>query len=89
MTTATASFAARTVFRIGYGALELERLRDRRGEAVALLRRAVGKVLVDTGSPGLRRSLTGATKPLIGRRRPACDPSVSWWPFSVRARSCW
>ncbi|MET9358228.1 aldo/keto reductase [Streptomyces sp. NPDC006617] len=41
MTTATASFAARTVFRIGYGALQLERLRDRRGEAVALLRRAV------------------------------------------------
>jgi aryl-alcohol dehydrogenase-like predicted oxidoreductase len=41
MTTATASFAGRTVFRIGYGALQLERLRDRRGEAVALLRRAV------------------------------------------------
>ncbi|WP_438817274.1 aldo/keto reductase [Streptomyces actuosus] len=41
MTTATASFAARTVFRIGYGALQLERLHDRRGEAVALLRRAV------------------------------------------------
>jgi aryl-alcohol dehydrogenase-like predicted oxidoreductase len=39
--TATASFAARTVFRIGYGALQLERLHDRRGEAVALLRRAV------------------------------------------------
>lgn len=41
MTTATASFAAGTVFRIGYGALQLERLHDRRGEAVALLRRAV------------------------------------------------
>jgi Aldo/keto reductase family len=41
MTTATASFAARTVFRIGYGALQLERLHDRRGEAVALLRHAV------------------------------------------------
>ncbi|MEU2308201.1 aldo/keto reductase [Streptomyces misionensis] len=41
MITATASFAARTVFRIGYGALQLERLHDRRGEAVALLRRAV------------------------------------------------
>ncbi|MFF4308887.1 aldo/keto reductase [Streptomyces sp. 900105755] len=41
MSTATASFAARTVFRIGYGALQLERLHDRRGEAVALLRRAV------------------------------------------------
>ncbi|MFI1337392.1 aldo/keto reductase [Streptomyces sp. NPDC020845] len=41
MTTATASFAARTVFRIGYGALQLERLPDRRGEAVALLRRAI------------------------------------------------
>ncbi|MGW7620347.1 aldo/keto reductase [Streptomyces antimycoticus] len=41
MTIETASFAARTVFRIGYGALQLERLHDRRGEAVALLRRAV------------------------------------------------
>ncbi|MFF3663279.1 aldo/keto reductase [Streptomyces olivochromogenes] len=41
MTTSTASFAGRTVSRIGYGALQLERLRDRRGEAVALLRHAV------------------------------------------------
>ncbi|MFE2508327.1 aldo/keto reductase [Streptomyces naganishii] len=41
MTTSTAPFAARTVFRIGYGALQLERLHDRREEAVALLRRAV------------------------------------------------
>ncbi|MBI0295111.1 aldo/keto reductase [Streptomyces sp. PRKS01-29] len=41
MTIPTASFAGRTVFRIGYGALQLERLRDRRGEAVELLRRAV------------------------------------------------
>lgn len=41
MNTATASFADRTVFRVGYGALQLERLHDRRGEAVALLRRAV------------------------------------------------
>jgi aryl-alcohol dehydrogenase-like predicted oxidoreductase len=41
MTTATAPLATRTVFRIGYGALQLERLRDRRDEAVALLRRAV------------------------------------------------
>ncbi|SHM37906.1 aldo/keto reductase [Actinacidiphila paucisporea] len=41
MTTVTASFAARTVFRIGYGALHLERLHDRRDEAVALVRRAV------------------------------------------------
>ncbi|MFF5139255.1 aldo/keto reductase [Streptomyces sp. NPDC013157] len=41
MTTPTASFAGRTVSRIGYGALQLERLRDRRGEAVALLRQAV------------------------------------------------
>ncbi|MGW1620746.1 aldo/keto reductase [Streptomyces sp. NPDC002172] len=41
MTTRTASFAGRTVSRIGYGALQLERLRDRRGEAVALLRQAV------------------------------------------------
>ncbi|TLQ42227.1 aldo/keto reductase [Streptomyces marianii] len=41
MITATASLAARTVFRIGYGALQLERLHDRRGEAVALLRRAI------------------------------------------------
>ncbi|MER5427531.1 aldo/keto reductase [Streptomyces sp. NPDC002588] len=38
----TATFAGRTVFRIGYGALQLERLHDRRGEAVALLRRAIG-----------------------------------------------
>ncbi|GAA1084644.1 MULTISPECIES: aldo/keto reductase [Streptomyces violaceusniger group] len=42
MTTLTASFAGRTVFRIGYGAAQLARLHDRRGEAVALLRRAVG-----------------------------------------------
>ncbi|WP_262703357.1 MULTISPECIES: aldo/keto reductase [Streptomyces] len=41
MTTPTASFAGRAVARIGYGALQLERLHDRRGEAVALLRRAV------------------------------------------------
>ncbi|WP_405965679.1 aldo/keto reductase [Streptomyces sp. NBC_00723] len=41
MTTPNASFAGRTVSRIGYGALQLERLRDRRGEAVALLRHAV------------------------------------------------
>ena len=37
----TASFADRTVFRIGYGAMQLERLHDRRSEAVTLLRRAV------------------------------------------------
>ncbi|MFE3324989.1 aldo/keto reductase [Streptomyces sp. NPDC059176] len=41
MTTATASLAARTVVRIGYGALQLERLHDRRADAVALVRRAV------------------------------------------------
>jgi aryl-alcohol dehydrogenase-like predicted oxidoreductase len=41
MTTATASFAGRTVSRIGFGAAQLGRLSDRRGEAVALLRRAV------------------------------------------------
>ncbi|WP_405991916.1 aldo/keto reductase [Streptomyces sp. NBC_00986] len=41
MTTPTASFAGRTVSRIGYGALQLERLHDRRDEAVALLRHAV------------------------------------------------
>ncbi|MEV4675858.1 MULTISPECIES: aldo/keto reductase [Actinomadura] len=39
--TATASFAGRTVSRVGYGAAQLERLRDRPGDAVALLRRAV------------------------------------------------
>ncbi|MFE9107823.1 aldo/keto reductase [Actinomadura geliboluensis] len=38
---ATASFAGRTVSRVGYGAAQLERLRDRPGDAVALLRRAV------------------------------------------------
>ncbi len=38
---ATASFAGRTVTRVGYGAAQLERLRDRPGDAVALLRRAV------------------------------------------------
>ena len=37
----TASVAGRTVFRVGYGAMQLERLHDRRSEAVALLRRAV------------------------------------------------
>jgi pyridoxine 4-dehydrogenase len=37
----TASFAGRTVFRVGYGAMQLERLHGRRGEAVALLRRAI------------------------------------------------
>ncbi|GAA1066794.1 aldo/keto reductase [Streptomyces asiaticus] len=41
MTIPTASFAGRAVFRIGYGAAQLARLHDRRGEAVALLRRAV------------------------------------------------
>ncbi|MFI5972723.1 aldo/keto reductase [Streptomyces sp. NPDC051452] len=50
MSTTTASFAGRTVFRIGYGAMQLERLHDRRGEAVALLRRAIelGADHVDT-----------------------------------------
>ncbi|MEU8341011.1 aldo/keto reductase [Spirillospora sp. NPDC048832] len=38
----TASFAGRTVFRVGYGAAQLDRLRDRPGDAVALLRRAIG-----------------------------------------------
>jgi pyridoxine 4-dehydrogenase len=37
----TAAFADRTVFRVGYGAMQLERLHNRRSEAVALLRRAV------------------------------------------------
>ncbi|GAA4095070.1 aldo/keto reductase [Actinomadura miaoliensis] len=41
MSTPTAPFAGRTVLRVGYGALQLERLHDRRGDAVALLRRAV------------------------------------------------
>jgi pyridoxine 4-dehydrogenase len=41
ISTLTASFADRTVFRVGYGAAQLDRLRDRRREAVALLRRAV------------------------------------------------
>ncbi|MFF2430084.1 aldo/keto reductase [Streptomyces mirabilis] len=41
MTALTASFADRTVLRIGYGALQLERLHDRRDEAVQLLRHAV------------------------------------------------
>ncbi|MEW1780069.1 aldo/keto reductase [Streptomyces sp. NPDC086777] len=50
MTTTTAAFATRTVFRIGYGALQLARLQDRRSEAVALLRRAaeLGVDHVDT-----------------------------------------
>ncbi|WP_033431295.1 aldo/keto reductase [Saccharothrix syringae] len=37
----TASFNGRAVHRVGYGAMQLERLHDRREEAVALLRRAV------------------------------------------------
>ncbi|MEU4986019.1 aldo/keto reductase [Streptomyces sp. NPDC021969] len=41
MTTLTAPFAGRTVARVGYGALQLERLHRDRGAAVALLRRAV------------------------------------------------
>jgi pyridoxine 4-dehydrogenase len=41
MSTPTAPFAGRTVHRVGYGALQLERLHNRRAEAVALLRRAV------------------------------------------------
>jgi len=41
ISTPTSSFAGRTVSRVGYGALQLERLHDRRGEAVALLRHAV------------------------------------------------
>ncbi|WP_329303759.1 hypothetical protein [Streptomyces sp. NBC_00659] len=46
MTTSTASLAARTVFRIGHGALQLERLHDRRSDAVALLRRAPNVLLI-------------------------------------------
>ncbi|SEO64947.1 aldo/keto reductase [Amycolatopsis saalfeldensis] len=41
MTTATASFAGRTVSRLGYGAAQLGRLSERRDDAVALLRRAI------------------------------------------------
>ncbi|MFC4033269.1 aldo/keto reductase [Streptomyces polygonati] len=41
MTALKAVLAGRAVSRIGYGALQLERLHDRREEAVALLRRAV------------------------------------------------
>ncbi|SFO19727.1 Predicted oxidoreductase [Actinomadura madurae] len=41
ITAPTATFAGRTVSRAGYGALQLDRLHDRRDEAVALLRRAV------------------------------------------------
>ena len=41
ISTPTASFAGRTVSRVGYGAAQLDRLRDRRRDAVALLRRAV------------------------------------------------
>jgi aryl-alcohol dehydrogenase-like predicted oxidoreductase len=41
MSTPTAPFAGRTVHRVGYGAMQLERLHDRRAEAIALLRRAV------------------------------------------------
>ncbi|MCX4615345.1 MULTISPECIES: aldo/keto reductase [Streptomyces] len=41
MTALTASFADRTVLRVGYGALQLERLHDRRDEAIQLLRHAV------------------------------------------------
>ncbi|MER7687479.1 aldo/keto reductase [Streptomyces sp. NPDC097610] len=41
LTALTASFAGRTVLRVGYGALQLERLHDRRDEAVELLRHAV------------------------------------------------
>ncbi|GAB7184476.1 oxidoreductase [Kitasatospora sp. Ki12] len=40
-TAPTAPFAGRTVSRVGYGALQLERLHHSRDEAVALLRRAV------------------------------------------------
>ncbi|MEU6222874.1 aldo/keto reductase [Streptomyces sp. NPDC047042] len=42
MTNPTAALAGRAVSRVGYGALQLERLHHRRDEAVALLRRAVG-----------------------------------------------
>ncbi|KOV85334.1 aldo/keto reductase [Nocardia sp. NRRL S-836] len=41
MTTPTGTLHDRTVHRVGYGAMQLERLHDRREEAVALLRRAV------------------------------------------------
>jgi pyridoxine 4-dehydrogenase len=39
--TARGALAGRTSFRVGYGAMQLERLRDDPGAAVALLRRAV------------------------------------------------
>jgi hypothetical protein len=54
----TAPFADRTVFRVGYGAMPLQGLHDRRGEAVALLRRAAERGVdgVDTrpGCPSAR-----------------------------------
>ncbi|MFD7655417.1 aldo/keto reductase [Actinosynnema sp. NPDC059797] len=48
----TAPFAGCAVSRVGYGAMQLERLRDRRADAVALLRRAVelGVDHVDTAA---------------------------------------
>ena len=50
MTNGTASFAGRTVNRVGYGAMQLHRLAERREDAVALLRRAIdlGADHVDT-----------------------------------------
>lgn len=41
MTSQTAQFAGRAVRRVGYGAMQLERLHDRRDYAIALLRQAI------------------------------------------------
>jgi pyridoxine 4-dehydrogenase len=82
-TVTTAPLAGRTVFRVGYGAMQLERLRADRAAAVALLRRAVelGVDHVDTAEfygngfvNGVIREVVGSGDDVLIATKVGADP---------------
>ncbi|MFI5592121.1 aldo/keto reductase [Amycolatopsis sp. NPDC051758] len=82
-TATTAPLAGRTVSRVGYGAMQLERLRDDRAAAVALLRRAVelGVDHVDTAQfygngfvNGVIREVVGSGDDVLVATKVGADP---------------
>lgn len=84
MKTSTATFAGRSVARIGYGAAQLARLHEHRDEAVALLRRAVelGVNHVDTAefygfgfSNGVIREALGPDDDVLVVTKVGADPN--------------
>jgi aryl-alcohol dehydrogenase-like predicted oxidoreductase len=92
-TATTAPLAGRTVSRVGYGALQLERLRDDRAAAVALLRRAVelGVDHVDTAQfygngfvNGVIREVLGSGDDVLVATKVGADPDPGG-PIPLRA----